>query len=95
MNSLVNQLRSSYPMSEEEEAFSYAWYLRTSHMFTYVLDAVVKLGVFYILMKVGPDVKLSSNQIASKIRAKNPDAPSLLDRMLRLLACHGLVTCVS
>ncbi|MBA0813576.1 hypothetical protein Gohar_027413 [Gossypium harknessii] len=95
MNSLLNQLSSSYPMSEEEEAFSYAWYLRTSHMLTYVLDAAVKLGVFDILTKAGPDVKLSSNQIASEIRAKNPDAPSLLDRMLRLLACHGLVTCVS
>ncbi|KAG4127110.1 hypothetical protein ERO13_D10G199000v2 [Gossypium hirsutum] len=95
MNSLVNQLSSSYAMSEEEEAFGYAWYLRSSHMFSYVLDAAVQLGVFDILTKAGPDVKLSSNQIASEIRAKNPDAPSLLDRMLRLLACHGLVTCVS
>lgn len=64
-------------------------------MFSYVLDATVQLGVFDILTKAGPDVKLSSNQIASEIRAKNPDAPSLLDRMLRLLACHGLITCVS
>ncbi|KAA3481450.1 caffeic acid 3-O-methyltransferase-like isoform X1 [Gossypium australe] len=73
----------------------YAWYLRSSHMFSYVLDAAVQLGVFDILTKAGPYVKLSSNQIASDIRAKNPDAPSLLDRMLRLLACYGLVTCVS
>ncbi|KAA3481460.1 caffeic acid 3-O-methyltransferase-like isoform X1 [Gossypium australe] len=92
MSSLVNQLSSSSVMSEEEEAFIYAWSLRSSGIFPYVLDAAIQLGVFDILAKAGPDAKLSSKHIASEIRAKNPDAPSLLDRMLRLLACYNLVT---
>ncbi|MFQ6652594.1 hypothetical protein Gotur_024385 [Gossypium turneri] len=79
-------------MSEEEEAFVYAWSLRSSDIFPYVLHAAIQLGVFDILAKVGPDAKLSSKHIASEIRTKNPDAPSLLDRMLRLLACYNLVT---
>ncbi|KAH1045999.1 hypothetical protein J1N35_036783 [Gossypium stocksii] len=92
MNSLVNQLISSSTMSEEEEAFGYAWCLRTSSIVPYVLDAAIQLGVFDILAKAVPHAELSSNLIASEIHAKNPDAPSLLDRMLRLLACYGLVT---
>ncbi|MBA0870532.1 hypothetical protein Goshw_013748, partial [Gossypium schwendimanii] len=51
-----------------------------------------QLGVFDILAKAGPHAKLSSNHIASEIGTKNPDAASLLDRMLKLLACYDLVT---
>ncbi|MBA0749834.1 hypothetical protein Gogos_003718 [Gossypium gossypioides] len=92
MSSLVNQLSSSFAMSEEEEAFGYAMYLRCSGIFPYVLDAAIQLGVFDILAKAGPHAKLSSNHIASEIGTKNPDAASLLDRMLKLLACYDLVT---
>ncbi|XWS74610.1 hypothetical protein CRYUN_Cryun01aG0013200 [Craigia yunnanensis] len=94
MSSLVNQV-SSFSMSEEEEAFGYAWCLRSSDVFSYVLDAAIQLGIFDILAKAGPDAHLSSYEIASQLHANNPDAPSLVDRMLRLLACYDLVTCVS
>ncbi|PPD66654.1 hypothetical protein GOBAR_DD36467 [Gossypium barbadense] len=92
MSSLVNQLSSSFAMSEEEEAFGYAMFLRSSGIFPYVLDAAIQLGVFDILAKAGPHAKLSSNHIASEIGTKNPGAASLLDRMLKLLACYDLVT---
>ncbi|XVF24540.1 hypothetical protein REPUB_Repub13aG0137000 [Reevesia pubescens] len=95
MSSLVNQQSSSSSMSEEEEAFGYAWCLRSSIMFSYVLDAAIQLGVFDILAKAGPDAHISSYEIASQLHAKNPDAPSLLDRILRLLACYNLVNCIS
>ena len=64
-------------------------------MFSYVLDAAIQLGIFDILAKAGPDAHISSYEIASQLHANNPDAPSLVDRMLRLLACYDLVTCVS
>ncbi|XVF24543.1 hypothetical protein REPUB_Repub13aG0137300 [Reevesia pubescens] len=96
MSSLVNQQSSSSSyMSEEEEAFGYAWCLRSSIMFSYVLDAAIQLGVFDILTKAGPDAHISSYEIASQLQANNPDAPSLLDRILRLLACYNLVSCTS
>ena len=94
MSSVVNQLSSS-SMSEEEEAFTYSWCLRSSHMFSYVLDAAIQLGLFDILAKAGPDAHLSSNEISSQLPTNNPDAPVFLDRMLQLLSCYGLVTCVS
>ncbi|XWS57064.1 hypothetical protein CRYUN_Cryun09bG0139300 [Craigia yunnanensis] len=94
MSSLQNQLSFS-SMSEEEEAFGYAWCLRSSDMFCFVLDAAIQLGVFDIIAKAGPGAHLSSSEIASQLRANNPEAPSLLDRVLRLLACYDLVTCIT
>ncbi|XVF00149.1 hypothetical protein REPUB_Repub03eG0260300 [Reevesia pubescens] len=94
MSSLQNQLSYS-SMSEEEEAFGYAWCLRSSDMFCFVLDAAIQLGLFEIIAKAGPAAHLSSSDIASQLRANNPEAPSLLDRVLRLLACYGFVTCIT
>ncbi|XVF82475.1 hypothetical protein PTKIN_Ptkin16aG0051600 [Pterospermum kingtungense] len=94
MSALVNQ-QSSSSMSEKEEAFGYALCLRTSGFFPFVLDAAVQLGLFDILAKAGPQAPLSSYQIAYQLHANNPEAPSHVDRMLRLLACYGLVSCVS
>ncbi|OMP05332.1 hypothetical protein CCACVL1_01949 [Corchorus capsularis] len=64
-------------------------------MFCFVLDAAIQLGVFDIIAKAGHGAHLSSSEIASQINAKNSEAPSLLDRVLRLLACYGFVTCVT
>ncbi|XVF82509.1 hypothetical protein PTKIN_Ptkin16aG0054800 [Pterospermum kingtungense] len=83
MSSLVNQLSSS-AMSEEGEAFVYAWCLRSSTLFPYVLDAAIQLGLFDILAKAGPDAPLSSYQIASQLHANNRDAPSLVERLYGL-----------
>ncbi|KAK6233651.1 hypothetical protein QUC31_006057 [Theobroma cacao] len=85
----------STSMSEEEEAFGYAWCLRSSDMFCFVLDAAIQLGLFDIIAKAGPGAHLSSSEIASQLNANNPEAPSLLDRVLRLLACYDLVTCIT
>ncbi|KAK8486886.1 hypothetical protein V6N12_055114 [Hibiscus sabdariffa] len=95
MSSLVNQQSSSSAMSEEEAAVGHALCLGNSAIFPYILDVAIQFGVFDVLGKAGSDAKMSSKQIASEIRAKNPDAPCLLDRMLRILACYDLVTCVS
>ncbi|XP_025678522.1 anthranilate N-methyltransferase [Arachis hypogaea] len=36
---------------------------------------------------------LSTKQIASQIRSNNPEAPHMLDHLLRLLASHSLLRC--
>lgn len=52
------------------------------------LKAMIELDVLEVLATEGPDARLSSIEIASKIESSNPDAHEVLDRMLRFLAAH-------
>ncbi|KAE8728385.1 hypothetical protein F3Y22_tig00004502pilonHSYRG00041 [Hibiscus syriacus] len=52
------------------------------------MHAMVQLDVFQIIAKAGVNAKLSSKEIAARLPTKNPDAPSMLDRILRVLASH-------
>lgn len=57
------------------------------------LKAAIQLGVFDIIQRVGPGALLSPSQIASQFPSQNnPDAPLILDRILRLLASHSILT---
>ncbi|ESR45111.1 hypothetical protein CICLE_v10003737mg, partial [Citrus x clementina] len=51
----------------------------------------IKLGVLEILAKASPS-QLSSSEIASQLPTNNKEAPIVLDRILRLLACHSFLT---
>uniref|UniRef100_A0A6J1CQZ7 caffeate O-methyltransferase n=1 Tax=Momordica charantia TaxID=3673 RepID=A0A6J1CQZ7_MOMCH len=46
-----------------------------------------------ILAKAGPGAELAAAEIAAKITATNPNAASMVDRILRLLATHSVVVC--
>ncbi|XP_058195787.1 caffeic acid 3-O-methyltransferase-like isoform X1 [Rhododendron vialii] len=80
---------------EEEDSHSYAMELSSSSVLPMVLMAVVELKVLDIIAKAGPGAQLSPSEIASRLPAAthNPDAPEMLDRMLRLLASHSILTC--
>ncbi|WZZ72590.1 hypothetical protein YC2023_083960 [Brassica napus] len=58
-----------------------------------VLKAALELGVFDTLYAAS--VFLSPSEIASRLPTapRNPEAPALLDRMLRLLASYSMVKC--
>ncbi|KAG5564902.1 hypothetical protein RHGRI_000939 [Rhododendron griersonianum] len=63
-----------------------------------VMRAAVELQVLDVIAKAGPGAQLSPYQIVSRLPAadtlvSNPDAPEMLDRMLRLLASHSILTC--
>ncbi|KAE9462881.1 hypothetical protein C3L33_05216, partial [Rhododendron williamsianum] len=86
--------------NEEQQQYSYAVELALSPVLPFVLKAVVELQVFDIIAKAGPGAQLSPSQIASQLPPAgptalvgNPDAPEMLDRMLRLLASHSILTC--
>ncbi|KAI8571275.1 hypothetical protein RHMOL_Rhmol01G0106900 [Rhododendron molle] len=86
--------------NEEQQQYSYAVELALSPVLPFVLKAVVELQVFDIIAKAGPGAQLSPSQIASQLPPAgpttlvgNPDAPDMLDRMLRLLASHSILTC--
>ncbi|MED6196022.1 hypothetical protein PIB30_043289 [Stylosanthes scabra] len=58
-----------------------------------VLRTAIELGVFDIIAKAGEGAKLSAQDIVDQIGTNNPEAPTMLDRLLRLLASHSLLCC--
>ncbi|XP_062030028.1 caffeic acid 3-O-methyltransferase-like [Rosa rugosa] len=72
----------------------YAMQLVSASLAPMVLKAAIELGVLDIIHRAGPGVQLSSSEIASQLPShNNPDAPVVLDRMLRLLSAHSILTC--
>ncbi|KAK9075133.1 hypothetical protein SSX86_003453 [Deinandra increscens subsp. villosa] len=80
-------------MGSSEDHFSYAMELTTSTSLAMVLVNTIKLKVLDSIAEAGPDARLLSHDIASRLAIPNQDAPNMLDRMLRLLASHSIVTC--
>ncbi|KAK4268951.1 hypothetical protein QN277_022172 [Acacia crassicarpa] len=78
---------------EEEDGFSYAMQLATSTAISMAMQTAVELGVFDIIHRAGHDARISATQIATELSCKNSEAPSTLDRLLRLLASHTVLSC--
>ncbi|KAK2432138.1 caffeic acid 3-O-methyltransferase [Trifolium repens] len=78
----------------DEEAFLFAMELVGASAVPMVLKSALDLGIIEIIAKAGPNAYLSSSNIASQTPSiKNKDAPSMLDRLLRLLASYKILTC--
>lgn len=82
--------KSCDTLSPNEEQFTCAMQLVTASSLTMVLMTAIKLKVLEAIAESEP---LSAHEIASRLSIPNPDATDMLDRMLRLLASHGVVTC--
>ncbi|KAL3517125.1 hypothetical protein ACH5RR_024027 [Cinchona calisaya] len=93
MDSFAKATKNDAELLEEEQKFSYAMQLVTSASLPMVLLAVIRLDVFEIIAKAGPGAQLSPSEIATHLSLKNPDAATMLDRMLRLLATYSVLTC--
>ncbi|KAG6596767.1 hypothetical protein SDJN03_09947, partial [Cucurbita argyrosperma subsp. sororia] len=78
---------------QEHQHYAYAAQLVTSTVLPMTLQAAFELGLFEILAKAGDGAELSPIEIAAKITMSNPDAASMIDRILRLLAAHSVVGC--
>ncbi|XP_042508450.1 caffeic acid 3-O-methyltransferase-like [Macadamia integrifolia] len=78
---------------EEEESELLAMQMVSASVLPMVLKTAVELHVFDIIAEAGPGACLSPVDITSRLPTENPDAPHLLDRMLRLLVSHSLLTC--
>lgn len=82
---------------EEEKQCSHAMELVFSSLLPMVMKAAVELRVLDIIAKAGPGAQLSPSQVASQLPAntlvRNPNASEMLDRMLRFLASHSILTC--
>lgn len=77
----------------DEEANLFAMQLASASVLPMVLKAAIELDLLEIMAKAGPGAFLSPNDLASQLPTKNPEAPVMLDRMLRLLASYSILTC--
>ncbi|KAK4572395.1 hypothetical protein RGQ29_030722 [Quercus rubra] len=77
-HSKIVDLGSDKKEEEEDESFSYAMQLTTSFVLPMALQSANEL-----------EAKLSPSQIVAHLPTKNPDAAIMLDRILRMLACHS------
>ncbi|TXG60279.1 hypothetical protein EZV62_014852 [Acer yangbiense] len=80
-------------VEEEEANYSYAHNLAMSVVIPLAMRTAVELDVFEIIGKAGPGAKLSASDIATQIPTTNPNAPNMLDRILRLLASYRVLDC--
>lgn len=77
----------------EEDARLLARRLSNAAAFPMVLKAALELGVIDTIATAGVGLWLSPSEIALRLSTKprNPQAPVLLDRMLRLLASYSVL----
>ncbi|XP_031497291.1 caffeic acid 3-O-methyltransferase 1-like [Nymphaea colorata] len=76
----------------EEEACEFAMQLVSSSILPMTLKAAIELELLEIMAKAGEGAQLTPAEIAAQLPTTNPDAPLMLDRMLRLLAGHSVLT---
>ncbi|KAK1551162.1 hypothetical protein Q3G72_031257 [Acer saccharum] len=88
------QLKPNVEKQQEEEAYySYASQLAMSVVLPMAMKTAIELDVFDIIAKAGPGAKLSALEIATQIPTRNPNAPTMLDRILRLLVSYCVLDC--
>ncbi|KAK1273923.1 Caffeic acid 3-O-methyltransferase [Acorus gramineus] len=78
---------------EEEAACLYSMILASSSILPMTLKAAVELDLLEIIAAAGPGAEISPSEVASQLPTSNPDAPVMLDRILRLLASYKILTC--
>ena len=77
----------------DEEANLFAMQLASASVLPMVLKSAIELDLLEVMAKAGPGAFLSPKEVASQLPTKNPDAPVMLDRILRLLASYSILTC--
>ncbi|XP_038992637.1 caffeic acid 3-O-methyltransferase-like [Hibiscus syriacus] len=78
----------------EEAAILQAMHLASISSLPFGLKVAVDLGLLEIISKADtPSRMLSAAEIVSQLPTSNPDAPSIVDRILRLLTTHSILTC--
>ncbi|RCV29960.1 hypothetical protein SETIT_6G055900v2 [Setaria italica] len=78
----------------DEEACMYALQLVSSSILPMTLKNAIELGLLEVLQK-DPAAALSPEEVVARlpVAPANPDAPVMVDRMLRLLASYDVVRC--
>ncbi|WKA07683.1 hypothetical protein VitviT2T_025473 [Vitis vinifera] len=77
----------------EEDTFVFATLLTSASVLPMALKSALELDLLEIIAKAGPGAFVSTSEIAAKVTKRNPKAPVMLDRILRLLATYDVVKC--
>ncbi|ONK58995.1 uncharacterized protein A4U43_C08F1880 [Asparagus officinalis] len=93
MGSTQNWTTAAPQITTDEEACIYAHQLVSSSILPMTVTSAIDLGIFEIIAKAGPGASLSPVEIAAQLPTENPQAASMLDRMMRLLASYSVLTC--
>nr|UYE91531.1 putative glycosyltransferase [Anoectochilus roxburghii] len=90
-----NKLQSDQEaqIQAEKEACNFAIKLCSSSVLPMTLSTAIELGLFKLISAAGPGAQLSAEELAASLSATSPLAPFTLDRVLRLLASHSVLTC--
>ena len=71
----------------------YAMQLAAGAELAMVLKTALELDLLEIIAEAGPGAHISPLETARRLKTMNPNAPAMLDRMMRLLAAHSILTC--
>ncbi|KAJ8423145.1 hypothetical protein Cgig2_011890 [Carnegiea gigantea] len=82
----------NHNIMSEEMAWSYAMVLTAGSALPMVLKTVIELDVLEIIKRAGPGARLSPVEITAELPTQNPDAATMLDRLLQLLASYSILT---
>lgn len=79
----------------DEEANLFAMQLASASVLPMVLKSALELDLLEIMAKSCPASGgyVSPSEIASQLPTTNPQAPVMLDRVLRILASYSVLTC--
>ncbi|CAK9139040.1 unnamed protein product [Ilex paraguariensis] len=81
------------PAEEEEEACMFAMQLASASVLPMVLKSALELDLLETIANAGSGAYLSPSELAAQLPTENPDAPVMLDRILRLLASYSVLKC--
>ncbi|KAL3834414.1 hypothetical protein ACJIZ3_009150 [Penstemon smallii] len=77
----------------EEEDCLYAMQLVGGLVLPMVLKSAIELDLLELIKKAGPNASASASELASQLPTNNPNAASMIDRILRLLSGHSILNC--
>ncbi|XVF30757.1 hypothetical protein REPUB_Repub16aG0086100 [Reevesia pubescens] len=79
--------------SKEEEDCLRAIQIATSTVLPLALKTAIDLQLLEIIAKAGPGCMVSPAEVVSKLPANNPEAATIIDRILRVLTAHSILAC--
>ncbi|KAK2634371.1 hypothetical protein Ddye_029163 [Dipteronia dyeriana] len=85
----------SNQLVSDEEAYLFAIQQTSGSVLPMVLKSAIELDLLEIIAKADPATGafMSPTEIASHLPTNNPNAPLMVDRILRLLASYSILTC--
>ncbi|XP_043714884.1 caffeic acid 3-O-methyltransferase-like [Telopea speciosissima] len=90
---MVSTQSQSKTLNEDKEVLLLASQLACGSMVPMVLKAAIELNLLEIIARAGPGKQLSASEIATQLSTQKPDALDMLERILRFLASHSILTC--